>query len=342
LLPSVDRLFDWILSLRQTAKYNLTSSGLAEPDLRSMGVDTSFEKFMAEKGDIEKMFADEVASLYKVEPANVVLTAGASEAIFLVYSVFGDVREAFVPLPNYPPMFTVPTCLGTRVKHRQTPANRPRAIYGLTDPNNPTGNSLEAEYVDGLIGSTKGKGSTVFVNETYKEFTFSSKPHTYFGSSSNVIVCNTMTKFFGLGRHRVGWILADKKKAEQLHYAKWAVSGHDSEHSLWIATQVLRKRQRFVDRARRIHATNVKLVHKFLKETEGVSAVLGVAPFCLAHYSRGPPSLPLTRNILSKTGVLIAPGDFFGAPRAFRLCFTTDEQTLRGGLDALSDFFNRD
>lgn len=340
--PSVDRLFDWILTLRQNAKYNLTSSGLTEPDLRSMGVDTSFEKFTTEKGDIEKIFADEVAGLYGVEPENVVLTAGASEAIFLAYSVYGAAKEAFVPLPNYPPMFTVPRSLGTKVIR-----NRPRtftrgAMIGLTDPNNPTGKALDSEYVEDTVKSIMGTGATVFINETYEEFRFPARPHAWFGQSNDVITGNTMTKFYGLGRHRVGWILADKKKARQLLYAKWAVSGHDSEYSLWISTQVLRRRQRFVERARRIHTTNMKLVRKFLKDTEGVSAQLGVAPFCLVHYSKGPSSVTLARNILSKTGVLIAPGDFFGAPHAIRLCFTADEETLRGGLEALSGFFNQD
>jgi hypothetical protein len=150
-----------------------------------------------------------------------------------------------------------------------------------------------------------------------------------------------MTKFFGLGRLRVGWILADKRKARQLLYAKWAVSGHDSSYSLWITTQVLRRRFEFVERARQIYSRNVKLVRRFLAETEGVSAELGAAPFCLVRYEGRPDSVAFAREVLDKTGVLIAPGDFFGAPRAFRLCFTTDEGTLRRGLAALSEFFSR-
>jgi histidinol-phosphate/aromatic aminotransferase/cobyric acid decarboxylase-like protein len=128
------------------------------------------------------------------------------------------------------------------------------------------------------------------INETYKEFTFPSLPRTHFGSTGNVVVCSTMTKFYGLGRLRVGWIMADKNAARRLSYAKWAVSGHDSEYSLWIATQVLRKRQRFVKRARGIQSRNIKLVRRFTADTEGVSTELGAAPFCLVRYKRGPGS----------------------------------------------------
>jgi aspartate/methionine/tyrosine aminotransferase len=78
-----------------------------------------------------------------------------------------------------------------------------------------------------------------------------------------------------------------------------------------------------------------------LDETEGISAELGVAPFCLVRYSKGPGSVSLARRVFEKTGVLVAPGDFFGVSRAFRLCFTADEGTLREGLNALSDFLRR-
>jgi aspartate/methionine/tyrosine aminotransferase len=341
LRPVRDELFDWILSLGPTSKYNLTASGLSEPDLRAMGIDTSFEKFAAENDEHERIFAEEVARLYGVEPENVMLTNGGSEAIFLAYSVLGRGGRAAVPLPNYPPMFTVPRSLGMKVQ--ASPAAKAWAsgsMFGLTDPNNPTGRILDESAVETLVDSAKS-GSVIYINETYREFTFPGSPRTYFGQANNIVTSNTMTKFFGLGRLRVGWILADERKARQLLYAKWAVSGHDSSYSLWITTQVLKRRFKFVERARQIYSRNVKLVRRFLEETKGVSAELGAAPFCLVHYKGRPDSVAFAREVLDKTGVLIAPGDFFGAPRAFRLCFTTDEGTLKRGLGALSEFFKK-
>jgi aspartate/methionine/tyrosine aminotransferase len=341
LLPVRDDLFDWILSLGPTAKFNLTSSGLTEPSLKEMGIDTSFEHFASEKDLHETVFAEEVARLYHVEPENVVVTAGGTEAIFMVYSVFGTGGRLSVPLPNYPAMFTVPRSLGMKV---QDLSGRPRpggAMLGLTDPNNPTGLRLDASFVDDLVRSSKRGGGIVYINETYREFAFSGEPGTHFDGSGGVITSGTMTKFFGLGRLRVGWILADGKRARQLRYAKWAVTGHDSEYSLWIAAQVLRKRTAFIERARQIYANNSRLVRKFLDETRGVTAELGVAPFCLVRYEKGPASVALARRVLESAGVLVSPGDFFGSPRSFRLCFTAAEGVVKGGLEALSGFFGR-
>jgi len=341
LRPSRDELFDWILSLGPASKYNLTASGLPEPDLRAMGINTSFEDFVAEKDEHESIFAEEVARLYGVAPENVTLTNGGSEAIFLAYSVLGAAGRAAVPLPNYPPMFTVPKSLGMSVQGSLRAKSWSRgSMFGLTDPNNPTGMILDEEAADTLIDSVKGSSANVYINETYMEFAFKGRPRTHFGRASNVISSSTMTKFFGLGRFRVGWTLSDKREARRLLYAKWAVSGHDSAYSLWIATQVLRNRPKFVERASQICTRNAKLVREFIEQTEGVAAELGVAPFCLVHYEGRPNSVSLAHRVLDRTGVLVAPGDFFGAPRAFRLCFTTDEGTLRAGLEALSGFFN--
>jgi aspartate/methionine/tyrosine aminotransferase len=338
--PADDKLFSWILGLGPKSKYNLTSSGLGEPDLSAMGVDTSFESFAAEKVDHERQFAEVVAALYKVEPENILATSGASEAIFLVYSALGNGRRAVVPLPNYGPMFAVPKALGMEVRNDTSTASTASTIFGLTDPNNPTGQSLNARTLETLTTSSRRKDTTIFINETYREFTFPGSPRTHFRRAANLVICSTMTKFYGLGRLRVGWIMADKNSIRRLLFAKWAVSGHDSEYSLWIAAQVLRKRQRFVVRAKRITSGNIRLVRKFLAETNGVSAELGAAPFCLVHYREDQGSLALAKALFERTGVLVAPGDFFGAPRALRLCFTADEGTLRRGLDALSGFFN--
>jgi histidinol-phosphate aminotransferase len=334
LRPVEFRLVEWILGLAPKARYNLTSSGLSEPDLPAMGIDTSFSDFASEKDEHERLFVETVAELYEVEPENVVLTTGASQAIFFVYSVLGTGGKAVVPLPNYEPMFTIPRSLGMTVRNSlANQASALGAVYGLTDPNNPTAQSLGSDLVERLHRDCKKNRSSLFVNETYKGFTFPRNPTSYFQLYDDAVTCSTMTKFYGLGRLRVGWILADGRKTRKLWNAERLVSGHNPEYSLWIARQVLRKR------ARDIYEENLALMTKFVSETEGVAETrLGSAPFCLVKYRKGPDSITFARKLLQKTGVLVSPGDFFGAPKAFRLCFTCDDIILRQGLGLLADY----
>jgi hypothetical protein len=145
LRPLNFELLDWILRLAPTCRYNFTSSGLYEPDLSAMGINTSFEEFAGQKktdAEHATVFAESVAKLYGVEADNVVLTSGASEAIFLVYSVFGRKRRgrAFVPVPNYEPMFAVPASLDMTVVRRyprgasELVVAAGGGIVGVTDP----------------------------------------------------------------------------------------------------------------------------------------------------------------------------------------------------------------
>ncbi len=153
------------------------------------------------------------------------------------------------------------------------------------------------------------------------------------------MTCSTMTKFYGLGRLRVGWILADKQTAHNLWNAERLTSGHIPEYSLWLARQVLKRRERFVARARKIYNENLALVARFAKETEDVTETrLGGAPFCLVKYRKGPDSISFGRKLLQKVGVLVSPGDYFGAPKAFRLCFTCDKTSLKQGLGLLAHY----
>jgi aspartate/methionine/tyrosine aminotransferase len=265
----------------------------------------------------------------------VVVTSGASEAIFLAFSVLGK-RNAIVPVPNYEPMLSVPRWLGMRVGHSLEAPVHQGAVYALTDPNNPTGARLRSATIDRL-GEISKKAS-VFVNETYGGFTFD-EPVTLHSRLGGVVTCSSMTKFYGLGRLRVGWMIADARTAKALRKGKKLVSGHDAEYSLWLARQVLERRAPFVERARLTYTENAALVRKFARRGLGVSAVLPeAAPFCLFRYKGGQRSVAFAKALLERRGVLVGPGDFFGAPSSFRLCFTSPKDVLEAGLEELAAF----
>ena len=88
LFPPEFRLVGWILENARSTAYDLSSSGLSQPRLEEMGVDTSYEAYLRAKEDHERLLAESVARLYGVDADNVVVTTGASEAIFFAYYVF--------------------------------------------------------------------------------------------------------------------------------------------------------------------------------------------------------------------------------------------------------------
>ena len=134
-------------------------------------------------------------------------------------------------------------------------------------------------------------------------------------------------------------MLGSRSNAARLQEGRRLVSGHNSEYSLWIARQVLANRDAFVERARKIHSENLELVRRFAASAPGLRVSLPeAAPFCLVRYPEGPDSVAFAEELLRRKGVLVSPGDYFGAPKAFRLCFTASREAVAAGLDGLSEF----
>jgi aspartate/methionine/tyrosine aminotransferase len=305
-----------------------------------MGVNTSYEDYADEPDIHEASLKENIAKLYHVEPEDVVITSGGSEAIFIVYSVFGRGGSAIVPLPNYEPMFAVPKLISMDVYDSlDTNLISRGSIVGLTNPNNPTGKLIDEGTIEKMSRVAKAHGAYVFSNETYREFQFKPAKEYPIHDLNNLIVCSSITKFYGLGRLRIGWLIAEKSKARQLLLTKQLVSGHSSEYSMWIAKQVLERRNKFVEHAKRIYTENIKIVKDFLIKADNISFELPeAAPFFLVRYKDGPDSETFARALLEEKGVLVSPGDYFGAPKSFRLCFTSDGSYLKAGLGELLDF----
>ncbi|MDG6934522.1 MAG: pyridoxal phosphate-dependent aminotransferase [Nitrososphaerota archaeon] len=337
------RLLNWILSASGGVKHNLSLSGMKEPNLNQMGINTNFEDFVNEPDVHEKLLTETIARMHGVDPENVVITAGGSEAIFIAYSVFGNGGKAVVPLPNYEPIFAVPKSLGMKVSNSlRNGMVEEGSIVGMTNPNNPTGKYVDDESIQRLVRNVKKRNGYIFVNETYRDFKFEPPTRYSVEETNNLIVCSSLTKFYGLGRLRIGWLIAERSNAMRLRRAKQLISGHSSEYSMWIARQVLKNRETFVIRTKELYKENIDLVRGFLEATHGILAILpDAAPFCLVRYKNQQDSESLSRELLKEKGVLVSPGDYFGAPRSFRLCFTADKDDLASGLAELSDFLNQ-
>jgi aspartate/methionine/tyrosine aminotransferase len=316
-------------------------SGMPEPELKSMGINTSFEDFSHEKDFHESMLSETIAKLYGVDSKNVIITTGASEAIFIVYSTFCKDR-AIVPLPNYEPMFSIPESLGMQTLNKLDQRYFSDGVMvGITNPNNPTGSFKDDDYIFEIAKSISKYNGILFNNETYREFKFDS-PFARQYRMDNVVVCSSLTKFYGLGRLRIGWIVADDDKSGKLLKAKRLISGHSSEYAMWIARQVLENRKIFIKRVRGIMQRNMKLLKNFVQNTSNIEVNMPeAAPFCLVKYKGKRNSVSFSEELLKKTGILVSPGDFFGMPNSFRLCITLNEKKLAEGLDILSDYMNK-
>ena len=344
--PKEEKLIRWIVDNIHRAKYNLSLSGLDEPDFASMGVDTSFEHMKKEAPDPEAYFTEILSGLYGYDKGEIFTTTGGSEAIFLI-SMYAKSREmtVFTGLPEYEPLFNVPYNMGIRTVSRTfrglqetVSSHEGRKAVFMSNPNNPSGSLHNREYTNGLLESLRSE-DLFYTDEAFLEFTFPDRPRSFRDGEENTMINGSLTKFYGFGGMRAGWIVATKEKLKVLDLIRNISGGQNSNYSLFIAGQCLLNRKKFQDRARRIVEPNLALLTKTMNELPVLSwDIPRDAPFALIRYNKDVSSQRICDIALDKYGLFLDPGDYFGEANSFRLCFTRRPESFKESMEVFGRF----
>lgn len=347
--PRPERLIRWIEDHWSVTEHNLSASGLPEPVLEEMGIDTSFRRMKAEAPDTRQFFREKLCDLYGFPEENVFLTTGGSESIGLLSLVAKSMHlPVFIGLPEYEPIFNVPYNLENRtystafdrVEEQMERESGPKAFF-FSNPNNPLGSLHPDEFLQSLRERQFRNGGFMYADEAFLEFTFGKKLKSFYEDSSEIIVNGSMTKFYGFSGFRVGWIVAPRDVVDLLRDIRNVTGIRNPEYPLWIAGQFLEQRDRFMERARNIVNPNLEKLRAFMSEHGHLSwTEPGSAAYALIRYDYRIGSEEFCRDAFEKKKILIGPGEYFGAPNSFRLCFTEEPGKFNESLDALDSYLS--
>jgi len=291
-----------------------------------------------------------IGAQHQVWPEQVLVCNGASEGNFLVQAALlrpGD--EAIVEVPLYPPMRDSLVGLGATVKRApRLPAESWRLDFDaleqaitaktrllvLTNANNPTFGLLNGTDLKRLADLAEAHGFYVHVDETFRELAFEKTPPTAAGFGPRFVVTSTLTKAFGLGGLRLGWILGAPDVIERVKAVKDYTSICPNRISEELALWALERKDGFLARAKRICDANRPLVRAWVERNPGVEAFLPeYGNLCF-------PKIPVSANALAdklkdQYKVVVAPGRFFGMDEHVRIGYGEQGGTLEKGLQRL-------
>lgn len=328
------------------ARYNLSLSGLPEPDFQSMGVNTSLEDMKREASSPDQYFKNILSDLYGYNPEEIFLTTGGSEAIFLISLMARSMETSvYTGVPEYEPIFNVPSNMGVRTATAAfdklpevLSSNKGKKAVFMSNPNNPLGNLHKPEYLKEIRGSISS-GDFVYVDEAFLEFTLKDRPESVYDGNADLMVNGSMTKFYGFSGMRVGWIVTSPEKIRVLDRLRDITGTRNPSYPLWIAGQCLLNRKRFQERARSVVEPNLRVLSGVMKNLPALSwEQPRHAPFALIKYSGNMESEKLCTIALEKYGIFLDPGDYFGQPGSFRLCFTGAPDEFKESMDVFSGF----
>ena len=287
-----------------------------------------------------------IARRHGVPPDRVLVTSGATEANFLVNAALvrpGD--RVVVDAPTYSPLRDCPRGFGASVLpvlrdcrtwsldlDRWNRATKPKTrLLVFANLNNPTSAPLSRGDLRALGELAEERESHVLVDETFRELAFAGTPPSAATLGPRMISISTVTKLYGLGALRVGWIVAAPEILRRIRRIKDYTTVGGSSPGQILATWALQRHRRFAQRARAILDRNRTIVRERFDAIPSVeggvpSAGTVLFPHCSRSVDR------LASRLVRKYRTVIAPGRFFGVKDHFRLGLGGDSAELAQGL----------
>jgi aspartate/methionine/tyrosine aminotransferase len=175
-----------------------------------------------------------IAALYPgAQPDQVVVTNGSAEANFAaLWQLVESGTEAVILLPAYMQASGLVESLGGRVREvwlREELGWQPRpgdieaavtdrtSVIIVTNPNNPTGATLQAPARSELLRAAERVGAWILADEVYTgaEIDGPETP-TFWQPDARVIATGSLSKAYGLPGLRIGWAVAPLDSSERI------------------------------------------------------------------------------------------------------------------------------
>jgi aspartate/methionine/tyrosine aminotransferase len=302
-----------------------------------------------------------IAFRYGVLPANVYPACGTSMANYVAVAGTIDRDDTvIVEQPVYEPILGAVSVLGARVVryHRREEngwrldideltriaTNEEARLIVLTSPHNPSGVWTSDDDLI-LLADTVGEDTLILVDEVYREWGVSEAGKTVALKRPNLMITSSLTKVWGLGRLRAGWVIADERIIHDVsraydHMGAVGPSPIDSISARFLADIHLPDalRQESIDhvkRGRDIIEKWLEMDDRFVADIQpdsGFAILKCVDPDLLQQ--SGHPSLH--HWFLNEHNILSTPGHFFDIPENYvRFAWSQGEDVVQRATEKL-------
>jgi aspartate/methionine/tyrosine aminotransferase len=354
-LPQIE-YFEWVIRYFGKVKYNLALSGMDPPS------DDLIEKITPKipawhklpinfAGDEELL--ETLSKRYRMPTEGILTTSGTSKANYLAISALVEPGQTvLVETPNYEPLFRIPQLLGAEVEFiERTPNNKydidldalnemmteKVSMIIITNLHNPSGEMLSKDALKGLCELAEEHKCYLLSDEVYREFITEDLPPSASELSERAISTNSLTKVYGLGNLRAGWIMADSSviaKCIKLNNYTSVVTSQVTEK---IANEALLNIDKLMAEVKSVLKKNREIVTKWLDEQDYLDLELPkFSPFCYPKFFKINVT-ELTEMLINYYETLIVPGKFFGTSEYARIGFGTSAEVLEAGLENIEN-----
>ena len=287
-------------------------------------------------------------------PEEVILTAGATEALFV--ALFGVLRpgdEIIIPTPAFllyeqqaalcraKAVMMDTTADGFQLRREtleKAVSPHTRAIL-LNSPNNPTGTVYDRESLDCVYQLAEKYHIMVICDDVYRDLVYTDRYQSFaaFSELKEQVLCiGSFSKPYAMTGWRMGYLLCDRSMAEPLGLL---------HQYLTVSTPSLFQKPCLA--ALETEVAPMREIYRCRRDLAAAAVTEMGLPLCVpegAFYLF--PSIQnytsddaaFCKGAIEKAGVALTPGSCFGAPGHVRISYACDEDTLKTGLNRLSNY----
>ncbi|MPS26905.1 MAG: pyridoxal phosphate-dependent aminotransferase [Alcaligenaceae bacterium] len=220
----------------QAAGRDIVQMSIGEPDFTAVPAVVEALERTAREGRTQYTEAvgiaplrEAIAGFYQtrfgvaVDPARVIITAGASGALLLACTALVDAgAQVLMPDPTYPANRHIVTAAGgepvlipagpgdrfqlaaEHIRRHWTPRT---AGVIVASPGNPTGTSIAPQALAELIREVRGRQGFTLVDEIYLGLGYEGDRRSALALADDLIIVNSFSKYFHMTGWRLGWLV---------------------------------------------------------------------------------------------------------------------------------------
>ena len=335
----------------QAARFTLAVSGIKGLSIAELGATMDDLQLDGAPGYGLPELRAALAAKAGVAGERIALATGTSGANHLAFATLlspGD--DVVMESPVYEPMEMLARHLGATVRSfprrpengfRVDPAHVAAAVTArtrlivLSNLHNPSSVATDEATLRAVGAIAERSPARVVVDEAYLDAVFDSAPPSAARLGDVFIVTTSLTKVFGLGGLRCGWIVAEPGLISRIWQLKNLFGVNEVHPAGCLALCALRRSGEILARARKILDANRALWESFLAgrsdlAVPGVSRGTTVFPRVLSFDADA-----LCARLRERYETSLVPGRFFGAPEYVRVGLCGDPEVFREGLARL-------
>jgi aspartate/methionine/tyrosine aminotransferase len=299
---------------------------------------------------------DMLAARYGVARAQVLGTTGATGGLSLLYGAFtrpGD--HILVETPGFDLFQDLAATRGVAVGTftRRTPdyaidpaeveaALRPETrLIVLSNLHNPSGMVLDHHVLGQLAEIAERRGVLLVVDEVYGDYAAASvRPCPAVALSPAVVSVSSLTKIYGLATLRCGWIVGAEPVVEAVRELGSRLEFGISTLAHAVAAQVIEDPAPFLAHSQSVIAQSRPVIARWLAAMQGEGLVQGALPEAGCIFFPRLVGIDDTEafaaQLIEERGVIVAPGEYFGAAGHVRIGFGLPSDVLEPALGILA------